>query len=966
MDDPFIGRAISKYVLEEHIGRGATADVYKAYQPTLDRYVAIKLLHRFLADNPDFLERFQREAKAIARLRHPNIVQVYDFDVFADIYYLAMEYIDGHTLKTKLQELAAARQVMPLDEALRITRAVAQALSYAHSRDMVHRDIKPANIMLAEDDHIVLMDFGLAKILGAAQHTASGVTVGTPAYASPEQVLAQPGDPRSDIYSLGVVLFHMLTGQLPYTAETGVAIFLKHLTDPLPSPRQFNPNLPPDVETIIRQTMAKKPEDRYQTADDLITDLDRLAAGLPIAVPGLSPFETTQLDLSSLTLAAAGQSPGPERAAGRTNLFDLPPYVLSPDHVVTNPADLPAVCDADWDRAVAQFLRGYFTAWMREGVNRLRATHQHGLADDLETIVERAEAIVRRAAAGDAITRNAALEEFLLSLGAEPPILEVSPQRLELPPLGVEEVGEPVTLTLTNKGRGYLFGQVVRRVPWLTVEREAFGCGAGQSCQVLITPNLSGVPAGRIELAEALLIRSIGGAALVAAHVDVLPAELSLSVSAIDFGVVGQGETARATVAARNSGRGFLVGSARALAPWLSVAPPAFSVPAGRSLSFTVEVDTQLLEPGCTILAEAVSIESNGGRALLSAQVQVEPPRLAVEPEQLDLGTLDLAQPGAGASADVQVRNAGLGVLIGSLKPDVDWLSVEPAAFRCRSGEAQHVRLSTGNLKTGDYRRSVRIVSNAEDIRLPIRLRVVFSLEPETIVIPAGEFVRGSGEREQGAPAAEQPQQRIYLEEYRIGKYPVTNAQYAAFLAATRRKPPEHWVNGSLPPGLENHPVVNVSWNAAAAYCAWLSEITGKPYRLPAEAQWEKAARGIDGRTFPWGHQWDRQRCNTLEDGARRTTPVGTYSPAGDSPYGCADMCGNVWEWVADWYAKDYYAVSTTHENPRGPAKGAVKVMRGGSYGTDFRQGRAANRSFGNRSAANPEVGFRCAIVQQA
>jgi serine/threonine-protein kinase len=994
--DPFIGKTIGKYKIVAHLGHGATADVYKAFQETLDRHVAIKLLHPFLADDADFLTRFQREAKAIARLRHPNIVQVYDFDVIERIYYLVMEFVDGYTLKTKLQELAATRLVMPLDEAIRIARCVAMALSYAHGRDMVHRDIKPANIIIDQENQVILTDFGMAKILGSAQFTASGDTIGTPAYASPEQVLAQPGDPRSDVYSLGAVFFHMVTGQVPYDAETGVAVFLKHLTEPLPSPRQINPALSPDVERIIFKAMAKKPERRYQTADELIEDLDRIKDGLPVVDAIPSPLATTVMNLTGPIAEVSASAPTlPEPGAAQVHAFQLPPYTLSPGHAVDDPYDLPAACDADWDRAVTHFIKGYISTWLREGVTRLRTAHQHGVADDLEVIADRAEAIIRRIPPNDEVARNAALEEFLVSLGATPPLLDVTPARLDLPALGVGEIGQPVALTIANRGRGYLFGQVVSYLPWLEPIHDWFGCVAGGQCTVTLQPDLTGAPAGRIDVADGISIRSMGGDKTLPVQIDVLPAVLEVDVPTVDFGAVGQGKIVETTLAVRNGGRGFLTGSVESLAPWLRASShKQFRLPAGESIQIALEADSEALRPGRSTLDEALVVDTNAGRVILGAHIRVQPPRLKLEPEQIDLGVIDLIQPRAGKAAEIRIHNHGLGVLIGVLKSDAEWLTVEPAAFRCRSGQAQPARLTTGKLRAGDYHQVVRVISNAGDVELPVRLRVVFSLEPERVRIPSGEFLRGSpgreGEtavsgvagvpetvfhrafqmepRERGrmAPISEQPQRQVYLSEYEIGKYPVTNAQYAIFVAAVGRRPPAHWAGGSPSPGQENHPVVNVSWNDAVAYCLWLADITGKPYRLPTEAQWEKAARGADGRVYPWGSKFEKHRCNTLEQGVRNTMPVGAYSPAGDSPYGCADMAGNVWEWVSDWYAEDYYAQSTAFHDPYGPAKGHVKVMRGGSCNTGAWQARAASRSYANRSHAAPEVGFRCAVSQSS
>jgi len=292
---PVTIKQLGKYEIIERLGRGGMAEVYKGYQSSLDRFVAIKLLHPFLADDPEFKDRFEREARNVARLRHPNIVQVYDFeyDDQNESFYMVMELIDGLTLKDTLEALTNRGEMMPLEEVLRIMRGAGTALAYAHARGMIHRDVKPANLMIDSDGRVVLTDFGIAKIVTGIQFTASGGMVGTPAFMAPEQGLGEQGDERSDIYSLGVILFELCTGHLPYDAETPLAVILKHLNEPVPSARKLNPDLPEYIENIIYKAMAKDSEERYQSADAMLQALNDGREGPPPPTPVLPPMPPT-------------------------------------------------------------------------------------------------------------------------------------------------------------------------------------------------------------------------------------------------------------------------------------------------------------------------------------------------------------------------------------------------------------------------------------------------------------------------------------------------------------------------------------------------------------------------------------------------------------------------------------------------------------------------------------------------
>src|SRR5579863_609760 len=289
-----VGKSLGQFRIVERIGAGGMATVFKAYQPTLDRYVAIKVLPAYHARDPIFVKRFVQEARAVAKLVHPNILQIHDFGEQeqgpgqGNITYIVMEYVEGGTLKDRL------KRPLSVAEAVDYMIQAAEGLACAHRNGIIHRDVKPANMLLRKDGYLLLSDFGIAKILeGTTNLTRAGTGIGTPQYMSPEQGTGQAVDRRSDIYSLGIVLFHALTGKVPFNAESPISITVKHLNEPLPIEKLREAGVPLPIEQVVIKMTAKSAADRYQTTDALIEALMAAVIASHLSLPrwrsGLQP-----------------------------------------------------------------------------------------------------------------------------------------------------------------------------------------------------------------------------------------------------------------------------------------------------------------------------------------------------------------------------------------------------------------------------------------------------------------------------------------------------------------------------------------------------------------------------------------------------------------------------------------------------------------------------------------------------
>lgn len=311
------GENVGPYRIIEQLGQGGMASVFKAYHPALDRFVAIKVLHPAFKEEPNFLSRFQREARVVAKLEHPNIVPVYDFSEHSGQPYLVMKYIEGITLKARLNQGPLTKQ-----DALKLVEAVAKALTYAHERGVLHRDVKPSNILLSPDGSIYLADFGLARMAEAGASTLSkDVMLGTPQYISPEQAKGNVDlHEGTDVYSFGVVLYELVVGRVPFNADTPFSIIHDHIYTPLPLPTSVNPNVPEVTERILLKSLAKDPADRFESIQAMVRAFR--AAVIEGKLPADIETSVKETPLENQVKAGAGRhsepSASPDSAAIRS------------------------------------------------------------------------------------------------------------------------------------------------------------------------------------------------------------------------------------------------------------------------------------------------------------------------------------------------------------------------------------------------------------------------------------------------------------------------------------------------------------------------------------------------------------------------------------------------------------------------------------------------------------------------
>jgi len=898
---------INGYEILDCLGQGGMGVVYRARQTSINRIVALKVLHPRLAKDAAFAERLRQEARAAAQLNHPNIIQAYDAGEADNYHYFVMEYVEGRTVAQILAESRRMDERQVVDIAIQIARA----LAYAHERNMVHLDIKPSNIIVRSDGLAKLGDFGLARRITEPQEfvTEKKMIFGTPRYMSPEHLgFSANLDTRSDIYSLGVTLYEMLTGVSPFYAKSKVET-ARRVREEIPPPvRSLVPELSPHIEVVISKMMAKCRDDRYATPYELLRDLEAVSAGKPppvaLGLDKLRVQETalratlmrrmTRLLVSGVAIAALVTIAILLWLGMRTRL----PWLFR--RALPKP-DAPAVDAEAYQTALRDALALAESEKFGQAVGVLRRfgeTHSdskwRALSEsEVQRLCDRAAVL----AAERLLQARQAMHEGRLAQARQ---LAESVAAFEIEDITVlagdllgliqqREADEEAAQAAMDATKAY--EALVRNLPKLRATG-AFRQGAEQ-CRAFLARHGKSAHADKVtqlaqpfELVTRFLDAVLAGArSAIGRRVRGLPGPIvAVSADGIDY---------------------TLRGTERWAATWKDLQPHTLADLAAVGGVERAEVRDAALALFLDGVGRPADAREAAGRALQHRNL---PCRSEVE--------------------EVECRSL--------------YALAETAVRQERWREAL------------DYLRSLRErhASSVFHQRNRSRIQEMYREAAHQQLLAQGMVLIPGG------PVVEyQTGRRRVLPDFYISKTEVTNAEYAEFLRAVAEKGDALWTH-PLQPRNKSHkplewetrgenaprePVVGVDWFDAYAFAQW------KGGRLPTEEEWERAARGDDGRRYPWGEEWDPARCNSAEvDSSGRIVrplglmPVGSF-PAGASPYGVLDMAGNAREWTA--------GVVTGEQDKA--------IVRGGSYLDGSSGVTTTSRRAYPRTARDLATGFR-------
>jgi formylglycine-generating enzyme required for sulfatase activity/serine/threonine protein kinase len=947
-------RQFGRYHIEKTLGYGGMGSVYLAQDTQLHRQVALKVPFINETNAPRVLARFRREAQSAATLVHPNICPVYDVGEIDGIHYLTMAFIEGRPLHTMIPVAKGIDPLQAADYAYRI----ALALEEAHQKGIIHRDLKPSNVMINNRGEPVIMDFGLAYLNldedADGRLTQSGVPLGTPCYMDPEQLSGDTDSvkPARDIYSLGVLLYEMLTGRLPFTGKTVHQILARAMVEEPVPPRKYRPELDEKLEAICLRAMAKRSTDRFPTMAAVAEALEPIVWSVPTHRGRPRP-------MSSMTMPSyePPKETTPEELPSQwpTMDFDRPPRPAAAKPSAEAPSTTPAR-----SRSVTGALAGILVvALVGVGIAIVNKSRQKGPEED-PSIVDPAPVVVNPPPVGE--------ERGTIALRFSDPAAEVAVY-VDRAPVSAQS---PLHLAVGSHHLR-IIGEDIDTVDQEFTVRE----GANPDLQIPLTTygSIRLLPADPGSGVTARLDGKPIDPALLAQSRRLATGSHHLRLDGKDITPVERKFDVR-----------------RGSNPDLPIAFDLFG---------TVRLMGDVLDADGTIKLD--------GR-VLTREAAKEPLRLNVGVHKLEI-TGAYFEPieqamriVRGENPPVKLATTYFGDLTLSLKPEVKDVELEvdekPVSsfqpgkpLRLSIGK-HHFRLTAAGfhpreldviLKRGPNPPRVIALEQFDPIAVKAK-KFKNSLDMDLVRIEAGTVHMGSPSEQVGHRDNEEPRTEK-IKTFYMGAHEVTVGAFRVFVQkATYRTDAERSRKGAWRfdadkkklvqdpqctwehPGwkqAEDEPVVCVTWHDAQAFCDWLSKQERRKYRLPTEAEWEYACRAGGSTAFHFGDSLDATQANF--DGSRpygkgdkgparnRTLRVGTFKP---NEWGLYDMHGNVWEWCADTYRK----------TPSSPPRAIVeRVIRGGSWFDPAVLCRSAYRSFDEPNLCSPNLGFRivCEAVEK-
>lgn len=1016
--EPLLGRKLASYRLERLLGRGGMGQVYYAWDEALDRPAAIKMLDERYRRHPTYAQRFVQEAKALARWRHENIVQIYYAGVEEvdgeSLYFYAMEYVQGVDLAQAMAKYTAEGRLMPHDDVLRVGTAVAAALDYAHSGGIIHRDVKPANVLIDTHGRVILSDFGLAMDVAESE---SGHVVGSPRYTAPEQARKSAAAvPQSDLYSLGIMLYEMLVGRVPFDDPSPTSVAVQHVTQPPPPPRSLNPALNTAVSDVLLKALSKTPQDRYRTGHELMENLARALKGTRRQADELLGQQLDEYQLAELL----GQG-------GMARIYRGYDVRLK-RNVAIKVIDATYRADVEYRarfereaQAIAQLEHPHIVSLYRYGeVSGLfYMAMQYIDGRDLKTMLAEYHARGETMPAAD-VSRIIHEVCQALDYAHSKNIIhrDVKPSNIMIARDGRAYLTDfGLALLADTETKGEIFGTPHYMAPEQAVssksavpQSDLYAVGVilyeiftGQLPFQDVEPlevamkHLSEEPPLPHEIQpdidlslEAVIMmalekkpskRPTNGAELAAALDRALkltpetPSVLGLQVS--NLGADGPPQSPMIAISTKKRELPPAPAAVN-ISPGQMVAKPTTSAPesamqksSNRScLGFLLFI---LLLIGVIALGVAgfylVAFQNRGTDDFTYLAAHGSwPPTLTPSPTHTPTAS---ATPTATPSPTATNRPTQTQTHTPTSLP-TDTATAETAVTETAASP-------TTTSPTATPRPTNAPSATPTPGPTP---RVLLTREADGAVmafIPAATFLMGATDDDPLAEGDEFSRHEVTLDSYYIDIYEVTVAQYAVFInelggyvsrcngflcLATHFETLNSYLTDDLvgyiaQPGYENYPINNVTWHGADAYCRWVGG------RLPTEAEWEYAAGGGDGRRYPWGDAAPDEALAVFGSPLFATLQAVDSHPDGRSPFGLYHMAGNVREWVQDGYDAIYYDRGET-VNPSAPRQNnySPRVIRGGGYRSPAADLRLTNRD--NIRAVEfqgiPDVGFRCVV----